>query len=165
VVDNGVGLGGTARRGLSIRIATDRDAGALAMLRRAWNEENAGGPIDDPDFEATFLAWWEAERETRTFFLVEIDDVAVGMANVKRYRRMPTAGRHAGCWGYVGNVFVLEAHRNAGVGEALMNRLVAWARDEQLAHLRLAPSPRSQPFYERLGFLPGAVVELDPPQS
>ncbi len=150
--------------GLSIRIAGDGDVGVLATLRRAWNEENDGGPIDDPGFEAMFLEWWRAERETRTFFLVEINDVAVGMANVKRYQRMPTAGRHAGCWGYVGNVFILEAHRNAGIGESLMSHVLAWAGDEQLAHLRLAPSPLSQPFYTRLGFLPGAVVELDPPR-
>jgi hypothetical protein len=58
------------------------------MLRRAWNEENSGGPIDDSGFEATFFEWWRPERETRTFFLVEIDDFAVGMANVKRYQRM-----------------------------------------------------------------------------
>lgn len=148
-----------------MRIASDGDAGVLAMLRRAWNEENSGDPIDDPDFEATFFEWWKAERETRTFFLVEIDGVAVGMANVKRYQRMPTAGRRAGRWGYVGNVFILETHRNTGIGEALMNHVVSWARDEQLVHLRLAPSPLSKPFYARLGFLPGAVVELDPPHK
>lgn len=151
--------------GWSIRIASDGDAGVLARLRRAWNEENSGGPIDDPGFEATFFEWWRAERETRTFLLVEIDDTAVGMANVKRYQRMPTAGRRAGCWGYVGNVFILKAHRNAGIGQSLMSHVVAWARDEQLAHLRLAPSPLSKPFYARLGFFPGAVVELDPPRQ
>jgi len=99
------------------------------------------------------------------YFLVEIDGVAIGMAKVKRYQRMPTAGRRARCWGYVGSVFILEAHRNTGIGEALMNHVVAWASDEQLAHLRLAPSPLSMPFYPRLGFLPGAVVELDPPHK
>ena len=35
---------------------------------------------------------------------------------------------------------------------------------DALIGLRLAPSPRSQSFYERLGFVPGAVVELDPPR-
>ena len=149
---------------ISVRIAGDDDVGVLAGLRRAWNEENAGGPIDDPGFEARFGAWVAAERATRTFFLVYLGDAPVGMANVKRYDRMPVAGRSsAGRWGYVGNVFVLAEHRNASIGQALMDELIAWAGQQGLVHLRLAPSPLSQSFYERLGFVPGAVVELDPP--
>jgi len=90
----------------AVRVAEDSDVSTLAALRRAWMEENAGGPIDDPDFEAAFREWWKTEHDTRTFFLLEVDG---------------------------------------------------------LVHLRLAPSPRSVPFYARLGYLPGAVVELDPP--
>jgi GNAT superfamily N-acetyltransferase len=149
---------------MSIRVARDADVGLLVRLRRAWNEEDAGCPIDDPDFERRFAEWWRAERPTRSFFLVEVDGAPVGMANIKRYERMPAAGRSsAGTWGYVGNVFVLEEHRNEGIGEALMDALVEWAGAAGLVHLRLAPSPLSRSFYERLGFLPGAVVELDPP--
>jgi GNAT superfamily N-acetyltransferase len=152
--------------GISTRIADVTDLDVLAMLRRAWNEENAGGAIDDSGFEARFREWWESERSTRTFFLVEVADDAVGMANVKRYVRMPAAGREdAGTWGYVGNVFVRREHRNAGVGKVLMDAIVAWAGETRLEHLRLAPSPLSVPFYARLGFVPGAVVELDPPTS
>jgi GNAT superfamily N-acetyltransferase len=145
------------------RPAGDADVGALVALRRAWNEENAGGPIDDAGFDARFRQWLADESATRTFFLVHVDGAPVGMANVKRYTRMPVAGREsAGEWGYVGNVFVLAEHRNGGVGEVLMDELVAWAGREGLVHLRLAPSPRSTSFYARLGFVAGAVVELDP---
>jgi GNAT superfamily N-acetyltransferase len=150
--------------GTAVRIAEEGDVSMLAHLRRAWMEENAGGPIDDPGFETAFRDWWAAERDTRTFFLVEVDGLAVGMANVKRYTRMPATGRaSAGAWGYVGNVFVLAARRDAGLGQVLMDEVRAWAGREGLAHLRLAPSPRSVPFYARLGYVPGAVVELDPP--
>jgi GNAT superfamily N-acetyltransferase len=150
--------------GVSIRVAGDDDVGVLASLRRAWNEEDASGPIDDAGFEAAFGEWWAAERPSRTFFLVEVDGRPVGMANVKRYRRMPIVGRPSGgWWGYVGNVFVLAEHRNTGLGRVLMDELIAWAGRERMEHLRLAPSDLSKPFYARLGFLPGAVVELDPP--
>jgi GNAT superfamily N-acetyltransferase len=150
--------------GISIRIAGDDDVGVLAGLRRAWNEETAGGAIDDAGFEAAFDEWCVAERSSRTFFLVEVDGRPVGMANVKHYRRMPVAGRPTGgSWGYVGNVFVLAEHRNAGVGRALMDELIEWAGQMRMEHLRLAPSPLSTSFYARLGFVPGAVVELDPP--
>ena len=150
---------------VSVRVADDDDLAALTRLRHTWTEENAGAPIDDPGFDAAFAAWCEEERSTRTFFLVEVDGVAVGMGNVKRYDRMPVPGRPSGGWGYVGNVFVLPAHRNAGVGAALMEAIAAWAWSEGMEHLRLAPSPRSVPFYNRLGYAAGSVVELDPPAS
>src|SRR5205807_9969219 len=95
----------------SVRIANDDDVGVLTALRHAWNEEHAGGPIDDAGFEAVFRKWWATERPSRTFFLVELDGTAVGMANIKRYDRMPVAGRPSGgWWGYIGNVFVLAEH-------------------------------------------------------
>jgi GNAT superfamily N-acetyltransferase len=148
---------------VTVRVADDGDVQVLASLRRRWNEETALAPIEDARFDAAFRAWWEAERATRTFFLVELDGRPVGMANVKHYARMPVAGRASGGqWGYVGNVFVLADHRGDGVGQALMDHIVEWAAEHGLEHLRLAPSPRSVPFYDRLGFVPGAVVELDP---
>jgi GNAT superfamily N-acetyltransferase len=144
-----------------VRIATGDDVGTLTSLRRRWNEEDRG--IDDPDFEVRFLGWWDAERDTRTFFIAFLGEQPVGMANVKHYVRMPAAGMpSAGRWGYVGNVFVLAEHRNAGIGQALMDHLTVWARGQGFEHLRLAPTERSIPFYQRLGFVPGAVVELDP---
>ena len=151
--------------GVSVTVAVDGDLGVLTRLRRAWTEENAGAPIDDAGFDAAFAAWCDAERATRTFFLVEIDGVAVGMANVKRYQRMPVPGRASGCWGYVGNVFVLREHRDRGVGAALMQALAEWAWSAGMEHLRLAPSPRSVPFYDRLGYAAGSVIELDPPPA
>jgi GNAT superfamily N-acetyltransferase len=147
-----------------MRVVTGADLGVIAGLRRAWSEENAGGPVDDPGFDAAFAEWWAAEHATRTFFVAELDGRAIAMANVKHYHRMPSAGRRAGWWGYVGNVFVLPEHRNTGIGRALMDELIVWATEMRMDHLRLAPSPRSGSFYERLGFEPGAVVELDPPR-
>jgi GNAT superfamily N-acetyltransferase len=147
-----------------VRVATGDDIDVVAWLRRRWTEENEGGPIDDPEFDERFRAWFAAEQPTRTFFVVEVDGRAVGIANVKRYERMPVPGRaSAGWWGYVGNVFVLPELRDAGVGQRLMDELIRWAGDAGAEHLRLAPSPRSKSFYERLGFEPGAVVEFDPP--
>lgn len=150
---------------VSVRVAGAGDLEALARLRRTWTEENAASAIDDDGFDAAFAAWCDVERSTRTFFLAELDGRPVGMANVKRYDRMPVPGRHAGHWGYVGNVFVLAEHRDDGVGAALMRALQDWAWSAGMEHLRLAPSPRSAPFYARLGYQAGSVVELDPPRQ
>lgn len=41
---------------LSVRIAGDGDVTVLVTLRRGWNQENFGGPTDDPDFNAAFIS-------------------------------------------------------------------------------------------------------------
>jgi GNAT superfamily N-acetyltransferase len=149
---------------VSVRAAGDDDVPTLAALRRAWNEEGVAAGTDDAEFAEAFAAWWSAERSTRTFFVVEVDGAAVGMVNVKRYDRMPVAGRPtAGCWGYVGNLFVLPQQRHTGLGTRLMRALTEWAWAQGMEHLRLAPSDLARPLYERLGFVAGAVVQLDPP--
>ena len=42
--------------------------------------------------------------------------------------------------------------RNQGVGSALMERVKAWSREQDLEELIVWPSERSVPFYERAGF-------------
>jgi GNAT superfamily N-acetyltransferase len=144
----------------AVRVAGEGDVPALVALRRSWNEEDGGAVVDD-DFEARFVSWLVAERDTRTFFLVEVDGEPAGMANVKRYERMPAAGRaDAGHWGYVGNVYVHPDHRDAGIGGALMEAVIDWSRAHGYERLRLAPTERARPFYTRLGFTPGQVIQL-----
>jgi GNAT superfamily N-acetyltransferase len=148
--------------GIAVRIAGDDDVPVLVALRRAWNEESEGGPIADADFERRATSWLETEWSTRTFFLVEVDGEPVGMANLKRYERMPVAGRpSAGHWGFVGNVFVRSDRRDAGVGTALMDELITWSRANGYERLRLAPTERARPFYRRLWFEPGMVIQLN----
>jgi GNAT superfamily N-acetyltransferase len=148
---------------VEVRVAGEGDLDTLAALRLAWNEEHQGRAIDDPRFAPSFTAWVVAEAPTRTFFLAEVNGRAVGMANVKRYVRMPAAGMpSAGSWGYVGNVFVLPEHRNGGVGGALMEAVQEWSWAQGYDHLRLAPSTRAVPFYDRLGYQAGHVFQLDP---
>ena len=62
---------------------------------------------------------------------------------------------------YVANVFVLAEHRYAGVGTALHEAAVAHARREGFVRLVLNPSERSVPLYERFGFRPSRLLQLD----
>ncbi|MGH3647408.1 MAG: GNAT family N-acetyltransferase [Micromonosporaceae bacterium] len=128
------------------------DVAALAALRRAWTDELAGAPIDDPDFEHTFSEWYATERSRRTNWIAEISDEPVGMLNLVEFRRMPRPGRPQSRWGYVSNVFVLAAYRDQGIGEALLDAAMSHARVHGYARVVLAPSERSVPFYRRAGF-------------
>jgi GNAT superfamily N-acetyltransferase len=146
----------------TVRVAGRADGPAVAALRRAWVEEQAGGPVHDPAFEPGFDAWWRREHDQRVTWLAEADGRAVGMLNLLVFTRMPkpqpAGSTWASQWGYVANVYVELALRDGGVGRALLDAATAYADERGFARLVLSPSPRSVPFYERAGFLPATSL-------
>ncbi len=144
----------------TVRRAGPADTAALAALRRAWIEEQHGGPIDDPGFDAAFADWYAAEARHRLSWLAAADrgGEPVGMVNLLVVTRMPRPGRAATRWGYVGNAYVAAEHRDRGVGRALMAAVLAHADAEGLVRVVLSPSERSRPFYRRAGFGPADML-------
>ena len=135
-----------------IRVVRTADAAIVAGLRRAWVEEDAGGPVDDPGFEQRVEDWFATLAGDRTALVAELDGAPVGMLTLAEFVRMPRPGAATSRWGYVANVFVLAAHRNRGIGGVLVEAVVAEARARHYVRLVLAPSERSVPFYRRAGF-------------
>lgn len=134
-----------------IRPAGPSDLTALTELRRRWSVER-DTPSDDAGFADRFAGWFTAEAARRQFWLAEDGGEAIGMVNLLLFERMPTPGRDAGRWGYLGNMFVLAEHRGHGVGRQLLDALVAHAEAEGLVRIVLSPSDRSVAFYRRAGF-------------
>jgi GNAT superfamily N-acetyltransferase len=143
---------------VSVRLAGDGDIPRLAALRRAWSEEQAGHPLDDLTFDERFASWYSTEAAARVRFVAEINGAAVGMVNLAIFERMPRPGGAASRWGHLGNAFVLAAHRNRGIGGALLDALVSEARHRGCVRLVLSPSERSVSFYERAGFGPATML-------
>jgi GNAT superfamily N-acetyltransferase len=137
---------------LVVRQAGPVDGAALSGLRRAWIAEQAGSALLDPGFEARFQDWLDREGGRRICWLAERDGAPVGMVNLAVFERMPRPGQPDSRWGYLGNAYVLPAHRDGGVGAALVGALLAYAREVGLVRVVLSPSERSVPFYERAGF-------------
>ncbi len=145
--------GGTVADGtLVVRQAELPDRAALSGLRQAWTAEQTGNAAPDPDFAAAFEDWLEREGDRRVCWLAERDGQPVGMVNLAIFERMPRPGQPSSRWGYLGNAYVLPAHRDGGTGAALVAALLAYARKEGLVRVVLSPSARSVPFYERAGF-------------
>lgn len=138
-----------------VRRCGPADVRVLAGMRRAWAEEQAGQAIADDGFEARFGAWFETEADHRVTWLAELGERPVGMLNLLVFTRMPRP-RHPNDkpaqWGYVANVYVDRARRDAGVGRVLLAAATSYADETGLARLVLSPSERSVPFYERAGF-------------
>ncbi|MCQ1948470.1 MULTISPECIES: GNAT family N-acetyltransferase [Arthrobacter] len=135
-----------------IRESTPLDIPQLARLRAAWVAEAGGDGPADAGFVAEFSTWLAANP--RTFFVAVADggDALIGMLNLSIFERMPKPDKPASVWVYLANTYVLPAHRNAGVGSALVSAAVDYARGIGAARIVTSPSQASKNFYARHGF-------------
>ena len=122
------------------------DCTDLIALRRQWF------PEPDPDLDRRLRTWWERERHQRHALVAYADEAPIGMANAQIFSRMPTPGHPDTQWLYVANVFVVDEHRQRGVGRGLMQALLDFARGNGMAKVVLAPSEMSIPLYTSVGF-------------
>ncbi len=153
----------------TVRVADERDLGALITLRRTWLEERTGAPVTDPGYEAAFEQWWRVELPRRTFWLAEVGSArqgftAIGSINVVEIVHMPRPGARGGRIGHVGNAFVLASFADRGVPGALLEAAVDHARRRRYRKLLLAPTAGSAAFYLRSGFsaVGESLLVLDP---
>ena len=129
-----------------IRRAEHADLAAIVQLRREWTQEEHGD-IADPDFDENLAAWFARELSRRTMWLAEEGGRPVGMMNLAIYERMPRPGRALSRWGYLGNVFVLAAYRNRGIGSRLVSAALNYADENGFVRVVLSPTERSIPLY------------------
>jgi len=148
-----------------VRVATWEDRVAVAALRRAWTEENAGRAVGDDDFEQRFDAWLEREQDQRVTWLGLAGGEPVGMVNLLVFTRMPRPGQtQPSQWGYLANCYVRPEHRNGGLGARMLDALTSYADEQGFVRVVLSPSERSVPFYERGGFVPATSLMVRRPR-
>jgi GNAT superfamily N-acetyltransferase len=148
----------------AIRRAEYADLAAIIRLRREWTREQ-DGEHPDAGFDARLAAWFARESARRITWLAEAAGRPVGMMNLAIFERMPRPGHEPSRWGYLGNAFILEAYRNQGIGTQLLNAVLRYADENDLARVVLSPSDQSVPFYQRAGFGPADSLMLrTPPQ-
>jgi GNAT superfamily N-acetyltransferase len=140
----------TPESGLKVRFATSADGDALVPLVTAFFIEEG---IDAAE------AMWRANlaamiADPRTCFLVaERDGVPVGFASAT-YTNGIEFGRSA----EIEDLFVLGPYRGLGIGRALFEAMLAWARDAGAAMAIVVLTPTGQSdgglaaFYDAFGF-------------
>src|SRR6266545_249706 len=141
---------------VTVRRATAADAPALARLRWRWpgEERDETGP-DHAAFLEYFSAWVVDHLSTHLPFLAEVDGRVAGMAWLMLATRVPSPTRIDRRTGDVQSVYVVPELRNSGVGAALLDAVLAEARDRGLEHVTVHSSDRAVPFYLRAGFQDG----------
>lgn len=144
------GMAVASENGLRVRIASSGDGDALVPLITAFFIEEG---IDAAE------AGWRANlaamiADPRTCFLVaERDGVPVGFASAT-YTNGIEFGRSA----EIEDLFVLGPYRGLGIGRALFEAMLAWARDVGAAMAIVVLTPAGQAdgglaaFYDSYGF-------------
>ncbi|GAA5169572.1 hypothetical protein GCM10023321_65410 [Pseudonocardia eucalypti] len=127
----------------------------LARLREHWHREST-----EEGFADRFAEWFAGQRGSRVAFVAEPDSGAglIGMMHLAVFERMPRPGQPDTRWGYLSNAFVLPGHRDHGVGRALLDAVLAHARERGCVRVVLSPSDRAVPFYARAGFGPATML-------
>jgi RimJ/RimL family protein N-acetyltransferase len=140
--------------GLLVRPATPSDAPALVELARAVGSEPEGWLITDSEWRSV----GEERRYLRALrryphaavFVAELADKIVGRLSVARDSH--PASYHVADLG----LMVAAGHRRRGVGRALLESAVEWARGTGVRKLELHVFPHNEPaiaLYEHFGFL------------
>jgi L-phenylalanine/L-methionine N-acetyltransferase len=136
-----------------IRRAAPGDAAALVELARAVGAEPEGWLISDstwrgPTDERRYL---RAVRRhpNAAVFVAETDGAIVARLSLAREEH--PASSHVADLG----LMVAAAYRRRGIGRALLETAVAWARESRVRKLELHVFPHNEPaieLYERFGF-------------
>jgi len=140
--------------GLLVRPATPSDAPALVELAQAVGSEPEGWLISDSE--------WRSVSEERRYlralrryphaavFVAELPEGIVGRLSIARDSH--PASYHVADLG----LMVAAEHRRRGVGQALLESAVDWARTTGVRKLELHVFPHNEPaiaLYERFGFV------------
>lgn len=141
----------------SLRLATLADGSELARLRWDFSPEEAAGSSQSfEEFRGEFERFLEPALASGNWavWVAEQEGRLVSQIWVQVIHKAPRPGRFGGHnrYGYMTNVFTVPERRGQGIGGQLLERVIQWAREQELQFLVVWPSEESVRFYERGGF-------------
>jgi len=141
-------------KNIIFRPATANDAEAIASS--VWELKAEDRPLNpaDKDEYVKNAAGHIRNRLGRDLFPWVAYDGACLVANINvvAVNKLPKPGMLHPKWGRISNVRTAPEYRNKGVGSILMEKVIAWAQEQEFEELLVCPSELSVTFYERAGF-------------
>jgi RimJ/RimL family protein N-acetyltransferase len=137
----------------SVRRATPADAGALVELGRAVSSEAEAWLITESDWrnagdERRYLRAVRRSPHAAVFVAENTEGI---VARLSLARDSHPASPHVADLG----LMVALGHRRRGIGRALLEQAVEWARESDIEKLELHVFPHNEPaikLYEQFGF-------------
>ena len=128
---------------MNVRLAQPSDVAAMHSLRQSVLENRLSDPRKIT--EVSYLPYVEA----LSAWVAEVDKAVVGFGAVD--------APEATIWA----LFVDPGSEGRGVGQALLDRMVSWARAKQLVQLSLCTEKgtRAEAFYKRAGWIEASTIE------
>jgi len=152
----------------SVRRATPADAATLARLRFDFRSGRQTAVEAQAEFVARCAEWMRprlhADSRWRVW-LLEQGGEPIGNLWMQMIEKIPNPGTESELYGYVTNVYVLEAHRNTGGGSMLVEAALDECRRFHVETVFLWTSDEGRPLYARHGFRAAdsmLVATLDP---
>jgi len=146
----------------NIREAHVNDGAALARLRWEFRVDDGGEvpAVTREEFETAYLTYFRAGLATkcRGHIVADVEGMIVGQITVQTVDMVPRPCKVHDQWGYLTDTYVRPAYRGCGVGSALLDAAVEWARGRDLELLIVWPSDGAVGLYGRAGFVPAADV-------
>lgn len=137
----------------TIRRATLDDIDVLTDLRQRFLEEIGYASDAVPGAVRSYLTETLPSGDF-VVFLAECDGLIVATGGVMMFQKPPHARNLSGKEGFVLNMFTLPEWRGRGIATALMQRIVAFVREEGATCIRLHSSKDGLGIYRKLEFHP-----------
>jgi ribosomal protein S18 acetylase RimI-like enzyme len=158
---------------LVVRRATAADAAEITRLRRVMFA-SMGVDCDAVAWEPACIAFFEAHLGGQDVVAMVVDApdghglAASGVIELSRL--IPSPNAPAGTSGYISTISTDARWRRRGMAAAVMEALLAVARDRGVDNVDLHATDEGRPLYERLGFearggSPALRLRLHPPRE
>jgi GNAT superfamily N-acetyltransferase len=140
-----------------IRLAREEDIAGLPAIEKIGTRQFEQFRFEGLDVNRTCSIedLSDAQREKRLWVAAEDQDNAVGFAYVRFIQGQP----------HLEEIDVLPLHGRKGLGTALINTVVAWAKKNNYTRLSLSTFRSvawNMPFYQRLGFTALETKQIPP---
>lgn len=140
---------------MDYRFANEKDIDLLTSMRLA-SLNFAGNEEAYHEVRKNCLAYFQKSVPGKRCeaILAETCGRCVGVGILFYYTSVPSAFNPKGKNAYLACMYVEPAHRGAGIGTAILNRLLARAKEQGYDVVLLNSSELGRPLYEKAGFQP-----------
>lgn len=136
-----------------LRLATVADARSLADLRFEWDRPNSVPSVEErASFAALFEDWLVAAQLWCACAVAEVGDQLIGMAWLVVHQRVPNPSQFNRATGEIQSTYVRPSHRHRGVGRELVQLVLEYGEQRDIARFTVDANDSAVRFYQRLGF-------------